>query len=115
MLTLPPVFLGGILGAVMGKYIPDRINKALTSIFGLSAMLIGISMIGQMNSLSAVILSLILGGLIGEVVKLESSVNRGITVLAGHLPGSSLSGEQRDNIISMLCFSASAAPAGSAP
>ena len=108
LVNVASVFLGGILGAVMGKYIPDRINKALTSIFGLSAMLIGISMIGQMNSLSAVILSLILGGLIGEVVKLESSVNRGITVLAGHLPGSSLSGEQRDNIISMIvlfCFS----------
>ena len=107
LVNVASVFLGGILGAVMGKYIPDRINKALTSIFGLSAMLIGISMIGQMNSLSAVILSLILGGLIGEVVKLESSVNRGITVLAGHLPGS-LSGEQRDNIISMIvlfCFS----------
>ena len=108
LVNVASVFLGGILGAVMGKYIPDRINKVLTSIFGLSAMLIGISMIGQMNSLSAVILSLILGGLIGEVVKLESSVNRGITVLAGHLPGSSLSGEQRDNIISMIvlfCFS----------
>lgn len=108
LVNVASVFLGGILGAVMGKYIPDRINKALTSIFGLSAMLIGISMIGQMNSLSAVILSLILGGLIGEVVKLESSVNRSITVLAGHLPGSSLSGEQRDNIISMIvlfCFS----------
>ena len=108
LVNVASVFLGGILGAFMGKYIPDRINKALTSIFGLSAMLIGISMIGQMNSLSAVILSLILGGLIGEVVKLESSVNRGITVLAGHLPGSSLSGEQRDNIISMIvlfCFS----------
>lgn len=69
LVNVASVFLGGILGAVMGKYIPDRINKALTSIFGLSAMLIGISMIGQMNSLSAVILSLILGGLIGEVVK----------------------------------------------
>ena len=62
LVNVASVFLGGILGAVMGKYIPDCINKALTSIFGLSAMLIGISMIGQMNSLSAVILSLILGG-----------------------------------------------------
>ena len=108
LVNVASVFIGGILGAIIGKYIPDRINKALTAIFGLSAMLIGISMIGQMSSLSAVILSLILGGLIGEVVKLESSVNRGITVLANKLPCNTLSNEQRDNIISMIvlfCFS----------
>lgn len=108
LVNVASVFIGGILGSVAGKYIPDRINKALTSIFGLSAMLIGISMIGQMSSLSAVILSLILGGLIGEIVKLETSVNRSITTLAHKLPGNNLSNEQRDNIISMIvlfCFS----------
>ena len=108
LVNVASVFIGGILGAIVGKYIPDRINKALTAIFGLSAMLIGISMIGQMSSLSAVILSLIVGGLIGEVAKLEHSVNRGITVLANKLPGNTLSNEQRDNIISMIvlfCFS----------
>lgn len=102
------VFLGGILGAVMGKFIPDRINKSLTGIFGLSAMLIGLSMIGQLNSLSAVILSLIVGGLIGEIFKLEQSVNNGVSFVAHALPGGLLTDEQRDNIISMIvifCFS----------
>lgn len=108
IVNVAAVFIGGILGTIAGSYIPDRINKALTSIFGLAAMLIGISMIGQMDSLSAVILALILGGLIGEIVKLERSVNLGISTLARKLPGSSLSDEQRDNIISMIvlfCFS----------
>jgi len=102
------VLMGGILGSAAGAYIPARFNKALTSIFGLSAILIGISMIGQMDSLSAVILSLILGGLAGEAAQLERSVSRGITVLARRLPGSGLSDEQRENIISMIvlfCFS----------
>lgn len=108
LVNVASVFIGGILGSAAGAYIPDRINKALTSIFGLSAILIGISMIGQMNSLSAVILSLILGGLIGEAVRLERSVNCGISTLARSLPGGSLSDEQRENIISMIvlfCFS----------
>ena len=102
------VLVGGVLGAVIGKYIPERISNALTAIFGLCAMLIGISMIGQMNSLPAVILSLILGGLIGEALKLERSVNRGVTSLSHKLPKSSLSSEQQENIISMIvlfCFS----------
>ena len=108
LVNVASVLMGGILGSAAGAYIPARFNKALTSIFGLSAILIGISMIGQMDSLSAVILSLILGGLAGEAAQLERSVNRGITVLAGGLPGSSLSDEQRENIISMIvlfCFS----------
>ena len=102
------VLIGGVFGAVIGKYIPERISNALTAIFGLCAMLIGISMIGQMSSLPAVILSLILGGLIGEALKLERSVNRGVTSLSHKLPKSSLSSEQQENIISMIvlfCFS----------
>ena len=108
LVNVASVLMGGILGSAAGAYIRARFNKALTSIFGLSAILIGISMIGQMDSLSAVILSLILGGLAGEAAQLERSVNRGITVLARRLPGSSLSDEQRENIISMIvlfCFS----------
>ena len=108
LVNVASVLMGGVLGSAAGAYIPARFNKALTSIFGLSAILIGISMIGQMDSLSAVILSLILGGLAGEAAQLERSVNRGITVLARRLPGSSLSDEQRENIISMIvlfCFS----------
>ncbi len=102
------VLIGGVFGAVISKYIPERISNALTVIFGLCAMLIGISMIGQMSSLPAVILSLILGGLIGEALKLERSVNRGVASLSHKLPKSSLSGEQQENIISMIvlfCFS----------
>ena len=108
LVNVASVLMGGILGSAAGAYIPVRFNKALTSIFGLSAILIGISMIGQMDSLSAVILSLILGGLAGEAAQLERSVSRGITALARRFPGSGLSDEQRENIISMIvlfCFS----------
>ena len=71
LVNVASVLMGGILGSAAGAYIPARFNKALTSIFGLSAILIGISMIGQMDSLSAVILSLILGGLAGEAAQLD--------------------------------------------
>ena len=51
LVNVASVLMGGILGSAAGAYIPVRFNKALTSIFGLSAILIGISMIGQMDSL----------------------------------------------------------------
>lgn len=102
------VLTGGILGAVAGNRIPEQISTALTGVFGLSAVTMGISLIIQLDSLSAVVLSLIVGTLLGECLNLEENLSRGLVGLASRLPGSSLSDEQLDNLISMLilfCFS----------
>jgi len=102
------VLAGGIIGALAGSRIPKRINAALTGIFGLSAMTMGISLIIQMKYLSAVILSLILGTLVGECLNLEESLSKGLASFATRLPGNGLSPEQADNLISMIilfCFS----------
>lgn len=102
------ILIGGIIGALAGERIPPRIHAALTGIFGLSAITMGLSLIIQMNYLSAVILALILGTLIGECFNLEWSLSKGLTLLARKLPGGGLSDEQTDNLISMMilfCFS----------
>lgn len=102
------ILIGGIIGALAGERIPPRIHAALTGIFGLSAITMGLSLIIQMNYLSAVILALILGTLIGECFNLEWSLSKGLTLLARKLPGGVLSDEQTDNLISMMilfCFS----------
>lgn len=39
------VFLGGILGAVLKNYFPQKLKEALPNIFGLSAITMGISLI----------------------------------------------------------------------
>lgn len=102
------ILIGGIIGALAGDKIPSRINAALTGIFGLSAVTMGLSLIIQMKYLSAVVLALILGTLIGECINFEQSLSKGLTMLARKLPGGALSEEQTDNLISMIilfCFS----------
>lgn len=102
------VLVGGILGALMGEKIPQRINQALTGVFGLCAMTMGTYLIVQLSSLSAVVMAMIVGALIGELLNLEQSLSRGLNHLAGKLPGAALSAEQLDNVISMIilfCFS----------
>ena len=49
------VFLGGILGAVLKNYFPQKLKEALPNIFGLSAITMGISLIIMLKSLSAVV------------------------------------------------------------
>ena len=102
------IFVGGILGALLGKRIPQRVNLALTGVFGLCAMTIGISLIVELSFLSVVVMAIIVGDLIGELLNLEHTLSQELNRLAGKLPGASLSAEQLDNVISMIilfCFS----------
>ena len=76
------ILSGGIIGALAGSRIPERINTSLTGIFGLSAITMGLSLIIQLNSLSAVVMAMIVGALVGELIGLEDLLNKGLTRLA---------------------------------
>ncbi len=102
------VCIGGIIGAGIGNRIPERIQKSLTNIFGLSAMLMGISLMTQIKSLSAVVLAMIVGTLIGEGLGLEDKLTSGLHHLERKLPNSGMSSEKMNHLISMVvlfCFS----------
>lgn len=102
------ILLGGLLGSLLGKRLPQRLGQALTGVFGLCAVTIGLYLIVQLSTLSAVVLSLILGTLAGEVLCLEARLSTGLSCLASRLPGDGLDQERMDNVISMIilfCFS----------
>ena len=101
------VFLGGILGAVLKNYFPQKLKEALPNIFGLSAITMGIGLIIMLKSLSAVVLALIVGTVIGELLNLEDNLLKGLHKLEQKLPVN-LDDEQMDVLISMIilfCFS----------
>ena len=95
------VFLGGILGAVLKNYFPQKLKEALPNIFGLSAITMGISLIIMLKSLSAVVLALIVGTVIGELLNLEDNLLKGLHKLEQKLPVN-LDDEQMDVLISMI-------------
>lgn len=101
------VFGGGMVGAVLKMLFPDRLKHALPGIFGLSAVAMGIVMIIKMESMTAVVLSLILGTIVGELLNLESRLLCGLTILNKKLPVG-IEKEQQDVLSSMIvlfCFS----------
>ena len=65
------ILAGSFTGYAIRRHIPARIINALTSVFGISSMVIGISLITKFQSLPAVILALIIGTIIGELLDLE--------------------------------------------
>jgi uncharacterized membrane protein YqgA involved in biofilm formation len=68
------VFLGGLLGAFLGNAIPDRIRSALPLTLGAASMAMGINYIVKLDSLAAVIFSIIFGSAIGELIMLENGI-----------------------------------------
>lgn len=101
------VFVGGVMGACFRKYFPDKLKEALPNIFGLSAMTMGITLIVKLESLSAVVLAIIMGTVAGELMNLETSLVKGLHKLESKLP-LSLDDQQLDVLISMIvlfCFS----------
>lgn len=81
MLTGPLVnaaalVVGGVVGAVFGRFIPERVRTALPAIFGLSSMALGIMLIIKVKFMTPVVLALILGTVIGEAVYIENVINK---------------------------------------
>lgn len=71
------VALGGIAGAAAGSKLSEELKNTLNMIFGLCSLTMGIKSIPGMQNMPAVILSLILGTIIGVAIHLQDLVNKG--------------------------------------
>ena len=70
------ILLGSLLGLLMGQRIPERINKALMQGVALVVLSIGITGIMQGGNSMVMILSMVIGNLIGEGIDFNAYVNR---------------------------------------
>ena len=68
---------GGVVGALFGHKLPTRINSELTKIFGVCSMGMGVSSIGLMKNMPAVIFAVIIGTAFGLAVNLGGIINHG--------------------------------------
>ena len=68
---------GGVVGALFGHKLPTRINSELTKIFGVCSLGMGVSSIGLMKNMPAVIFAVIIGTAFGLAVNLGGIINHG--------------------------------------
>ena len=68
------VLLGGIVGATFKDRVHERIKEPLNVIFGICAIGIGIYSFIKLHALPPVILSLVMGAMIGEFLDLDAKV-----------------------------------------
>ena len=99
------VAAGGVIGALFGHKLPEKFNSELTKIFGVCSMGMGVSSIGLMKNMPAVIFAVIIGTAIGLAVNLGGMINNGATCMekpVGKLFPNKNKSMSREEYMSML-------------
>ncbi|NMA92097.1 MAG: DUF554 domain-containing protein [Firmicutes bacterium] len=65
------IIVGAVTGLLIGKAIPRRLSDWIMQIIGLSVLLIGLQMALNCRQLLLLVVSMVLGGATGELLKLE--------------------------------------------
>lgn len=69
------VLFGGTLGLLIGKFIPERLQSAIFNCLGLFTVYVGINMSLSTKDSIAVLLSLVLGTVTGDLLGIEDKLN----------------------------------------
>lgn len=77
IVNVAAVVIGGFLGAAAGDRISESFKENINMVFGGCAMCMGISSIGQMANMPAVVLAMILGTSLGLLIHLGERINAG--------------------------------------
>lgn len=77
IVNVAAVVMGGLVGSVMGDRLPQQLKDHMNAIMGLCALCMGISAVVLMKNMPAVVFAVILGTLVGLVLKLGEAVRKG--------------------------------------
>ncbi|MBT9140380.1 MAG: putative membrane protein YdfK [Dehalococcoidia bacterium] len=70
------IVVGGVLGVLLGKHIPERIKQRVLQGVALSVLLIGIKMALETQNLLVVVFSIVIGGIVGELLGIDAWLRR---------------------------------------
>lgn len=71
------ILLGGLVGAAFASKIPQHLKQVMSVYFGMAALAMGLVNVIKTKYLPVVVLSLIVGSLLGELLKLEHGIRFG--------------------------------------
>lgn len=69
------IIIGGLAGVFFGKYFPEKLRDTVIQGIGLTILVIGLQMALKTNNILIVIISLVLGGVIGEGIDIQARLN----------------------------------------
>ena len=101
------VMLGGLLGCVLGKKLNQEFQEKLQMVFAVCSMAMGITTIVLMQNMPAVVLSMILGTVLGHFCRLDQGIHKaagGMQKAVFGIMGSSrkVSPEEMETILTVI-------------
>ena len=69
------IIAGSLLGIVLGKGLPENIRATVMQAIGLGVLLIGGQMALATQNITIVIISLVVGGILGELIRLQQGLD----------------------------------------
>jgi uncharacterized protein len=76
ILNTAAIIIGGFFGLVIGKRFNKKLNQAAMTALGLFVLVLGIHMSFESQNLMIVLLSLVMGAIIGELLKIDELLNK---------------------------------------
>lgn len=76
LINIATVLIGGTLGLLFGERLPDRVKRTVVAGMGMFTLVVGISMFLETDQAIVVLLSILIGGLLGEWWKIEDRLER---------------------------------------
>ncbi|MBL7063102.1 MAG: DUF554 domain-containing protein [Anaerolineae bacterium] len=70
------VLVGGTLGTLMGARLPERVRETIMHGLGLLTLVIGIQLSFETDNILIVLGSLLVGGIVGELLRIEGRINQ---------------------------------------
>ena len=70
------IIAGGIIGLIFKNTIPEKISEALLKATGLAVIAIGINLMLSGKNFTLLIISLVIGTIIGEVIDIEKNLDK---------------------------------------
>ena len=107
IINVTAVILGGLAGSVIQSRLPKYLSDNITNILGLCSMCMGISSIVLMTNMPAVVLSIILGSVIGLSIHLGERINSGALMMQKMIGGSGNSENSALLVTAIVLFCAS--------
>ena len=88
IINVAAILLGGVIGLFFGSRLPERVRSTITAGLGLFTTLIGIQMFLKTEQSLVVLGSLVLGGLLGEWLRIEDRLRSlGVWLEKTFIPG----------------------------
>lgn len=76
LINVASIIAGGFIGIVFKKHIPERVTDNLFKAVGLAIIFIGVNMFVVDTSMLLVVISIVVGTLIGALIDIDRRVNR---------------------------------------